>query len=331
MATVAHCLFCFDVLSARLEKRDHLSLHQVEDLWSRYQTRFEELPDDEPSELGVERDLQDDHEPLSDSDHDLEELPSDEEEPAVAAPAPAPSTLRLPTISRLRAPSPASASTSSTPSSISASSSRFGLEESSSKASSSTSVFSFGRPSKQPSPAPREERYPLFVTWNTISARGHKSLRGCIGTFEAQELSSGLKNYALTAAFDDTRFSPIRSHELPTLANYITLLHTFTPCAHPLDWSLGTHGLRISFTHSGRRFGATYLPDVAVEQGWSKEETIVSLMRKAGWTGRSKDWRAVGDLKAVRYEGKGEGCQWSTYRDWRDWVHETAREKVSKR
>ena len=197
MATVAHCLFCFDVLSASLEKRDHLSLHQVEDLWSRYQTRLEDLPDDEANELGVERDLQDGQEPLSDSDHGLEELPSDEEEPAAAAPAP--STLRLPTISRLRAPSPASASTSSTPSSISASSSRFALEESSSKASSSTSVFSFGRPSQQPSPAPREERYPLFVTWNTISARGHKSLRGCIGTFEAQELSYGLKNYALTA------------------------------------------------------------------------------------------------------------------------------------
>jgi AMMECR1 domain-containing protein len=41
--------------------------------------------------------------------------------------------------------------------------------------------------------------YPLFVTWNTLSSSGHKSLRGCIGTFEAQELAFGLKSYALTS------------------------------------------------------------------------------------------------------------------------------------
>lgn len=39
MATVAHCLFCFEVLSASLEKRQHLSLPQVEDLWARFQSR----------------------------------------------------------------------------------------------------------------------------------------------------------------------------------------------------------------------------------------------------------------------------------------------------
>ena len=67
-----------------------------------------------------------------------------------------------------------------------------------------------------------------------------------------------------------------------------------------------------------------------MEQGWSKEETIISLMRKAGWTGRSRDWSAVADLKAVRYEGKGEGCRWSTYRDWREWVDNLVTEGVKK-
>ncbi|KAL8977452.1 MAG: hypothetical protein Q9205_006749 [Flavoplaca limonia] len=335
MATIAHCLFCFDVLSASLERRQHLSLPQVQDLWSRFQSSLEKgaqrgLADDEANDEEEDQDIEDSADPLSDSDHDIEELSSEGEEGPAVETAAAPSTLRLPTISRLQAPSPASASTSSIPSSASASSSQFGFEDNSSKTSSTTSIFSFGRRSKQPSPARREEQYPLFVTWNTISSRGHKSLRGCIGTFEAQDLATGLENYALTAAFDDTRFSPIRSAELSTLANHITLLHTFTPCAHPLDWSLGTHGLRISFTYHGRRYGATYLPDVAVEQDWSKEETIISLMRKAGWTGRSRDWSAVADLKAVRYEGKGEGCRWSTYRDWREWVDNLVTEGVKK-
>ncbi|KAL8706697.1 MAG: hypothetical protein Q9225_007924 [Loekoesia sp. 1 TL-2023] len=326
MATVAHCLFCFDVLAASLEKRDHLSLRQVENLWSRYQSkdRLNKPLDDDLDEPDREPTTEDGDEPMSDSDHGVEELSTDEDEAPAEEPAKQPSTLRLPSISRLQAPSPASASSSSTPSSFSASSSRLGLDDNSSKASSNTSIFSFGRRSQQPSPALREEQYPLFVTWNTISARGHKSLRGCIGTFEPQDLSTGLENYALTAAFDDTRFSPIHSTELPTLATHVTLLHTFTPCAHPLDWSLGTHGLRISFTYRGRRLGATYLPDVAVEQGWSKEETIVSLMRKAGWTGHSRDWRNVSDLRAVRYEGKGEGCRWNTWREWRAWVDQQA-------
>jgi AMMECR1 domain-containing protein len=41
--------------------------------------------------------------------------------------------------------------------------------------------------------------YPLFVTWDTINSRGTKSLRGCIGTFEPQELDDGLRSYALTS------------------------------------------------------------------------------------------------------------------------------------
>jgi AMMECR1 domain-containing protein len=49
-----------------------------------------------------------------------------------------------------------------------------------------------------------EQKYPLFVTWNTLSKSGRKSLRGCIGTFEAQELSHGLKSYALTSYVHDT-------------------------------------------------------------------------------------------------------------------------------
>ncbi|KAI4204287.1 MAG: hypothetical protein LQ350_001267 [Teloschistes chrysophthalmus] len=323
MATVVHCLYCFEVLSASLQERDHLALPQVEDLWARFQTREEdalkETLHDESDNLDHDSEHEEGDDLMSEPDEGQEDLLAGEEEPQAAEPATNKSTLQLPSISRIQA-SPSSASASSTPSSISASSSRLGLDDSSSKTSSSTSIFSFGRRSQQPSPVVRDDRYPLFVTWNTFSGRGHKSLRGCIGTFEPQELSSGLKNYALTAAFDDTRFAPIDASELPSLATHLTLLHTFTPCAHPLDWSLGKHGIRISFTHQGRRLGATYLPDVAVEQGWTKEETIVSLMRKAGWTGRSREWRTIGDLRAIRYEGEGADCRWNIWREWRDWV-----------
>jgi hypothetical protein len=60
---------------------------------------------------------------------------------------------------------------------------------------------------------------------------------------------------------------------------------------------------------------------VASEQGWTKEEALVSLMRKAGWSGKKADWSKVA-LRVVRYQGKKVGLGWGEWRSWRDWVDE---------
>lgn len=114
-------------------------------------------------------------------------------------------------------------------------------------------------------------------------------------------------------ALDDTRFSPITLKELPALECGVTLLTNFEPAADAMDWVLGDHGLRIAFVYHGKRMGATYLPDVPVEQGWTKEETVVSLMRKAGWTGGHEAWRKV-VLEVVRYRGTKATVGWEEYR-----------------
>lgn len=210
MATPAHCAYCFEILTADLEDRESLEYRQVLDLWAEYEalTKFKAAETEEDNEDEQESSLQDGDEPEKDSEMgELEEASEDndgeDDEPRGELVQPVPSKLSLPSISRLQASSPASASSSSsTPSSLSTASSNAALD-STSKSSSKTSFFSFGsRRSQQPSPAaqPKEEEHPLFVTWNTISPRsGNKSLRGCIGTFEAQELGAGLKGYALTA------------------------------------------------------------------------------------------------------------------------------------
>jgi len=151
---------------------------------------------------------------------------------------------------------------------------------------------------------------PLFVTWNKESSP-HK-LRGCIGTFEPQHLESGLQQYALTAALEDTRFNPIRARDLPELTCAVSILTDFEAAEDPMDWELGVHGLRISFLYHGRRLGATYLPDVPSEQGWTKEETLISLMRKAGWSGKSTEWRKV-ELHVIRYRGTKASLTWEDY------------------
>lgn len=122
-------------------------------------------------------------------------------------------------------------------------------------------------------------------------------------------------------AFEDTRFNPISARELPTLECAVTLLTNFEPAADSMDWTLGTHGLRISFSIGHGRYGATYLPDVALDQGWTKEETLVSLMRKAGWNGAERDWKKV-KLDVVRYQGKKVNLAYNEWKEWRDWVEE---------
>ncbi|KAK0713032.1 AMMECR1 domain-containing protein [Lasiosphaeria miniovina] len=217
---------------------------------------------------------------------------------------------RLPALRRLAASSSSSSTAASA--SSSSSSSTTSLQQQSGVATPATSVSS--------TPPPTIAESPLFVTWNTLSGRGGEhSLRGCIGTFEPHELGEGLSSYALTSALQDTRFSPITLSELPSLEVAVTLLTNFEDAADPMDWELGKHGLRISFLYHGYRHGATYLPNVAPEQGWTKEETISSLMRKAGWTGRRDRWRDV-NLKVVRYQGREESLEYEEYKRWRDWV-----------
>jgi AMME syndrome candidate gene 1 protein len=121
-------------------------------------------------------------------------------------------------------------------------------------------------------------------------------------------------------AFEDTRFQPITARELPSLECSITLLTDFESVSDPMDWEIGKHGIRISFTHRGRRYGSTYLPNVASEQGWNKDETMYSLMRKAGWSGRSDEWRKVADLQVIRYQGSKSALSYQDWQGWRAWA-----------
>lgn len=47
----------------------------------------------------------------------------------------------------------------------------------------------------------------------------------------------------------------------------------------------------------------------------------MSLMRKAGWSGRKEDWKKV-ELNVVRYQGKKIALDYSEWKDWRHWVEE---------
>jgi hypothetical protein len=170
MATKAHCAYCFESLSASLEKRKPLSFHRTVALWEKYSS--------EPATkdaLGTEEDAEDDG-PQS---------PPREKDSSYQSAA----------ISRLIAPSLSSASSSSAQSGSSTPGVASEASSATSKSSSRGDIFSGS--SRWESEA--VEEHPLFVTWNTVTKSGEKRLRGCIGTFEAQNLDKGLKSYALTS------------------------------------------------------------------------------------------------------------------------------------
>ncbi|GJR59441.1 AMMECR1 family protein [Tanacetum coccineum] len=128
---------------------------------------------------------------------------------------------------------------------------------------------------------------PLFVTWKKAVNGEEPRLRGCIGTLEAHDITNGFKDYALTSALRDRRFPPIQAKELPFLQCTVSLLTNYETAANYLDWEVGKHGIIIEFTdpNNNRSRSATYLPDVAAQEGWTVMEAIDSLIRKAGYNG----------------------------------------------
>jgi hypothetical protein len=189
MATAAHCAYCFECLSASLEKRKPLSLPAIEELWEKYEASDAESekvskPEDDDEEMdGIQQTT-----PLAPNAQEENNMP-----------------YRPAALSRLLASSsPSTASSSSVPSATSSTPSlKDGASSATSKSSSRSSFFSLprrltGRGTRRSNRSDTED-YPLFVTWNTIRKDGSKNLRGCIGTFEAQELDDGLRSYALTS------------------------------------------------------------------------------------------------------------------------------------
>ena len=308
MASVEHCLYCFDVLATTLEDKDAdpISLDRIQETWLLYPKGLEDdidMASPEP-DYDIKEPVNDP--PIKDEIDRLE----------AAADKASSSRLRLPVLQRLGRSSNSPASSSSTPSSASSTS-----LAPSTTATTPESFSPVGLNPRRTSQLAPITASPLFVTWNTVSrTSSNRSLRGCIGTFEPQNLSVGLEQYTIISALQDTRFSPITSSELPSLEVSVTLLTDFEEAKDQLDWDLGVHGLKINFTAKNKRYGACYLPDVPVEQGWTKEETVISLMRKGGWTGRRDKWREIQDFKATRFQGKAESLRWEEYSKWKKWV-----------
>lgn len=125
-----------------------------------------------------------------------------------------------------------------------------------------------------------KKRCGAFVTLNVGD-----ELRGCIGHFgEDLPLYEVVDGMAREAAFDDPRFSPVDGEEMKDITIEISVLTPMKRIGGPDDFTLGKQG--IYMVKEGR--GGTFLPQVAEETGWTKEEFLGHCARdKAGigWDG----------------------------------------------
>ncbi|MGQ9660921.1 MAG: AmmeMemoRadiSam system protein A [Kiritimatiellia bacterium] len=131
------------------------------------------------------------------------------------------------------------------------------------------------------------EKMATFVTF-----KEHGELRGCIGSLEPVEsLYQSVHNNTINAALHDYRFAPVTEAELKYIELHISILSPIVPIKSLDEFHIGEHGIIIE----KGPYRAVYLPEVAVEQKWTKEETLTSLSRKAGMDGNA--WRQGASFK----------------------------------
>lgn len=155
------------------------------------------------------------------------------------------------------------------------------------------------------------QSYPLFVTWTTGK---EKELRGCVGTFAKDRLETNLVKYTFISAFKDTRFNPIQQYEIKYLNCEVSLLVQFEKAKSPIDWVVGTHGIDIDFEDKyGESYSATFLPEVAEDEGWDQKTTLKYLIRKAGFRGTLDE--VYNNIQVTRYQSIKKTISYDEYKN----------------
>jgi AmmeMemoRadiSam system protein B/AmmeMemoRadiSam system protein A len=130
-----------------------------------------------------------------------------------------------------------------------------------------------------------------------VTLRKQKDLRGCIGYMrEDLPLCEVVGSMALQSAFNDQRFSPLSKEELLQVTIEISALTPYKLIKSEAEILLGRDGVVLK--KGGKQ--AVFLPQVAAEMGWNKEELLDNLCRKAGL--QAGDWKQDAQLSTFQAE-----------------------------
>lgn len=129
------------------------------------------------------------------------------------------------------------------------------------------------------SPALKRSQRLLAPSGAFVTIRSGHDLRGCIGYIESNRpLVDTVAEVARKSAFDDPRFPPLLQSELEHISLEISILSPLCRIRDVDEIQVGTHGLLLEL---GLQRGLL-LPQVATEFGWSREEFLQAVSRKAG-------------------------------------------------
>jgi AmmeMemoRadiSam system protein A len=150
-----------------------------------------------------------------------------------------------------------------------------------------------------------EIRYPFLNNKGCVfvTLTKNNELRGCIGFVEPiYSLLDATKKACTSAAFNDKRFSPLSKQELDHIKIEISYLSPFEKIASKTkeellsSITLGMDGILLK----KGIYSALFLPQVATEWGFSKEEFLSKLCQKAGL--QEKDWQNVKEIDFYKFQ-----------------------------
>lgn len=134
-----------------------------------------------------------------------------------------------------------------------------------------------------------------------VTLKKNGVLRGCIGHMaEDMPLCRCVSAMALQAAFADRRFPQVRLEEMPEIDIEISALTPMQRVSGPEAIVVGQDGVQIR----KRGHSAVFLPQVAPEQGWTRDEMLDHLCLKAGLTAGC--WRSNTEFYVFQAEVFGE-------------------------
>jgi hypothetical protein len=111
-----------------------------------------------------------------------------------------------------------------------------------------------------------------------VTLKKRNELRGCIGRIIGDEPLGKLTGaMAWHSAFDDPRFNPVTADELRDIEIEISVLTPLKEVSGPEQIVVGRDGVLL--VKQGR--SAVFLPQVATEQKWNRDETLDNLCAKA--------------------------------------------------
>ena len=112
-----------------------------------------------------------------------------------------------------------------------------------------------------------------------VTLKKRDCLRGCIGHMSPDRpLAALIGAMAIQAAFKDPRFCQVNVTEIPELEIEISVLTPMKPVSGPDDIVVGRDGVLLTVGGCS----AVFLPQVAPEQGWGRDEMLDNLSCKAG-------------------------------------------------